>query len=427
VKPSSKHGSQDTPQASWIEEMPSAAPVSHGKVHRTERWLAKRLLEASGNAPISLLLWDGSEVLLTSGSVVGRLRILDRRALRKLVANPDFEFGELYTSGRIEVEGDLAAVLESVYRSQAAGRGWGVAGLVPSLSRRASNTPSRTRENIRHHYDIGNEFYRLWLDQQMVYTCAYYPTGNETLEEAQTAKLDYVCRKLRLMPGERVAESGCGWGALALHMARHYGVRVQAWNLSAEQIRHARDRARREGLEDRVEFIEDDYRNIRGSFDVFVSVGMLEHVGVANYAGLGALIDRVLTPGGRGLIHSIGRDFPLPMNSWIERRIFPGAQPPAISEMMALFEPAGFSVLDLENLRLHYARTLEQWLARYEQAAGRVREMYDETFVRAWRLYLASSLAAFRSGTLQLFQVVFTRNGNNDIPWTRAALYRDGE
>jgi cyclopropane-fatty-acyl-phospholipid synthase len=415
------------PQASWIEEMPGAAPVSHGKVHRTERWLAKRLLEASGNAPISLLLWDGSEVLLTSESVVGRLRILDRRALRKLVANPDFEFGELYTSGRIEVEGDLAAVLESVYRSQAAGRGWGVAGLVPSLSRRASNTPSRTRENIRHHYDIGNEFYRLWLDQQMVYTCAYYPTGNESLEEAQTAKLDYVCRKLRLMPGERVAESGCGWGALALHMARHYGVRVQAWNLSAEQIRHARDRARREGLEDRVEFIEDDYRNIRGSFDVFVSVGMLEHVGVANYAGLGALMDRALTPGGRGLIHSIGRDFPLPMNSWIERRIFPGAQPPAISEMMALFEPAGFSVLDLENLRLHYARTLEQWLARYEQAAGRVREMYDETFVRAWRLYLASSLAAFRSGTLQLFQVVFTRNGNNDIPWTRAALYRDGE
>jgi cyclopropane-fatty-acyl-phospholipid synthase len=415
------------PQASWIEEMPRAAPVSHGKVHRTERWLAKRLLEASGNAPISLLLWDGSEVLLTSESVVGRLRILDRRALRKLVANPDFEFGELYTSGRIEVEGDLAAVLESVYRSQAAGRGWGVAGLVPSLSRRASNTPSRTRENIRHHYDIGNEFYRLWLDQQMVYTCAYYPTGNESLEEAQTAKLDYVCRKLRLMPGERVAESGCGWGALALHMARHYGVRVQAWNLSAEQIRHARDRARREGLEDRVEFIEDDYRNIRGSFDVFVSVGMLEHVGVANYAGLGALMDRALTPGGRGLIHSIGRDFPLPMNSWIERRIFPGAQPPAISEMMALFEPAGFSVLDLENLRLHYARTLEQWLARYEQAAGHVREMYDETFVRAWRLYLASSLAAFRSGTLQLFQVVFTRNGNNDIPWTRAALYRDGE
>jgi cyclopropane-fatty-acyl-phospholipid synthase len=396
-------------------------------VHRTERWLAKHLLEASGNAPITLLLWDGSEVLLTSEPVVGKLWIRDRRALRKLVANPDFEFGELYTSGRIEVEGDLAEVLETVYRSQAASRGWGMAGLVPSLSRRASQTPSRARENIRHHYDIGNEFYRLWLDQQMVYTCAYYPTGNETLEEAQTAKLDYVCRKLRLMPNERVAETGCGWGALALHMARHYGVRVQAWNLSAEQIHHARDRARREGLEDRVEFIEDDYRDIRGSFDVFVSVGMLEHVGVANYAKLGALMDRVLTPAGRGLIHSIGRDYPLPMNSWIERRIFPGAQPPAISEMMAVFEPAGFSVLDLENLRLHYARTLEQWLARYEQAAGQVREMYDETFVRAWRLYLASSLAAFRSGTLQLFQVVFTRNGNNDIPWTRAALYRDGE
>jgi cyclopropane-fatty-acyl-phospholipid synthase len=209
-------------------------------------------------------------------------------------------------------------------------------------------------------------------------------------------------------------------------MARHYGVSVKAFNISHEQIAFARERAGREGLEDRVEFLEDDYRNMSGEFDAFASVGMLEHVGVANYGQLGALVDRVLTPEGRGLIHSIGRDQPMPINAWIDRRIF-HAQPPSIGEMMELFETSGLSVLDVENLRLHYARTLDQWSERFEQSVDRVREMFDESFVRVWRMYLASSIAAFRSGTLQLFQVIFTRSGNNDIPWTRRDLYRDEE
>jgi cyclopropane-fatty-acyl-phospholipid synthase len=412
-----------------VQGLPEPVPPSRGPVHKTERWLTKRLLESAGNPALAIVLWDGTEVKPERQPVIGRLRIHDRRALRKLAINPDLEFGELYCAGRMDVEGDLVQILELLYRALTAARtdGTSLLGLLPAMSRRPRNTLARARENIQHHYDIGNDFYRLWLDEQLVYTCAYYPTQTETLEQAQQAKLDYVCRKLRLQPGEHAVDAGCGWGALALHMARHYGASVRAFNISHEQIAFARERACREGLEDRVEFIEDDYRNMSGEFDAFASVGMLEHVGVANYGQLGELLHRVLKPAGRGLIHSIGRDYPMPMNAWIDRRIFPGAQPPSLGELMEIFEPRGFSVLDIENLRLHYARTLEQWTERFERSVDRIREMFDEPFVRVWRLYLASSIAAFRSGTLQLFQVNFTRGGNNDIPWTRQYLYREGE
>jgi len=185
----------------------------------------------------------------------------------------------------------------------------------------------------------------------------------------------------------------------------------------------AKDRARALGIEGGVEFIEDDYRNISGHFDAFVSVGMLEHVGRDHYQELGGLIDRCLKPDGRGLIHSIGLVRPARLNAWIERRIFPGAYPPSLREMLDVLEPWGYSVLDIENLRLHYALTLAHWLRRFESAQERVTEMYDERFVRAWRLYLSGSQAAFNSGEMQLFQVLFARARSNDVPWTRAYLY----
>ncbi|MET0657252.1 MAG: cyclopropane-fatty-acyl-phospholipid synthase family protein, partial [Steroidobacteraceae bacterium] len=232
-------------------------------------------------------------------------------------------------------------------------------------------------------------------------------------------------RKLRLHPGEQVVEAGCGWGGLALHMAQHYGVKVRAFNISREQILYARERAQVEGLGQRVEFVEDDYRNISGQYDAFVSVGMLEHVGIENYPELGCVIHRSLKPNaGRGLIHSIGRNWWKPMHRWIDRRIFPGADPPSLRQMMDIFEARDFSVLDVENLRLHYARTLQLWHELFEQNAGRVAQMFDERFVRMWRLYLLGSRAAFLSGEMQLFQVLFARGTNNDVPWTREHLYR---
>jgi cyclopropane-fatty-acyl-phospholipid synthase len=282
----------------------------------------------------------------------------------------------------------------------------------------------------------------------MVYTCAYFPTPSATLEEAQIAKMEHVCRKLRLRPGERVIETGCGWGALARYMASRYGVHVRAFNISREQIEYARDRARKEGLSARVEFIEDDYRNVAGSMrpgttiatgsgvittvptcEAFVSIGMLEHVGRDYFPALAQVIDHVLAPDrGRGLLHFIGRNTPAPLHPWIERRIFPGAYPPTLAEVATgVFAPAQLTILDVENLRLHYARTLQHWLSRFDQRVGEVTAMFDDAFARAWRLYLAGSVASFVTGSMQLFQVSFARERDNGIPWTRAYLYDDGK
>lgn len=400
-------------------------PALVGKVFSAEKLLLVRMMESLGNPPLDLVLWDGQAIASANGPPLAQVLIHDRGALLKLIANPELGFGEMYAAKRIEVQGNLVDCLEAIYRSmRGTGRGQIAQKLLAPFSAPLRNTETRARRNIHHHYDIGNEFYKLWLDRNMVYTCAYFPDPAMALEQAQAAKLDHVCRKLQLVAGETVLEAGCGWGALALHMAKHYGVTVKAYNISKEQIAFARERALIEGLDGRVEFIEDDYRNVAGEFDAFVSVGMLEHVGIDQYQALGAVIDASLKQAGRGLIHSIGRDRPSPMTPWIERNIFPGACPPSLSQMMQIFEPFGFSVLDVENLRLHYAKTLEHWLQRYEANIDRVTQMFDPAFVRTWRLYLAGSLAAFRSGDMQLFQVSFNRSGHNGIPWTRQHLYR---
>jgi len=197
---------------------------------------------------------------------------------------------------------------------------------------------------------------------------------------------------------------------------------VRAYNISAEQIAYARQRVKDEGLADQVEYIEDDYRNISGCYDAFVSVGMLEHVGPDHYHQFGEVIERSLATDGLGLIHTIGQNRAAPLSPWFLQRIFPGSYPPTLREMMALFEPWNFSVLDVENLRRHYAMTCEPWLSRFEANRELVREMFDDAFVRAWRLYLSGCIANFQLGELQLYQLVFARPGNNRIPLTRSHL-----
>jgi cyclopropane-fatty-acyl-phospholipid synthase len=419
------NASTDTHEASAAGHARAATAAASAPPTAIERWALVQLLGLAGNPPVRFVLWNGAEVPGSGAAPVARLHIRNRRTLWQLLSNPDLRFGDAYTRGDLEVEGDLVDCLQAMYRAFPAVSEQNrlYRGLQRWRNRVGLNTPAGSLSNIHRHYDTGNDFFRLWLDEQMVYTCAYFPSPTLGLEQAQQRKMDYVCRKLRLQPGESVIEAGCGWGALARHMARHYGVRVRAYNISHEQILYARERAAAERLDTQVEYIEDDYRNIRGQCDAFVSVGMLEHVGHANYSTLGAVIDACLAPHGRGLLHSIGRNQPCPMNAWIERRIFPGSYPPTLREMMGVLEPSGFSVLDVENLRLHYAKTLEHWLARFEARSDEISARYDAAFTRAWRLYLAGSLAAFATGWLQLFQVVFTRSAENAIPWNRAHLY----
>ena len=389
-----------------------------------DRWLLKQITQRLGRSPVKIMLWDAPPEDSPPRSDEVIVRINDRKALLQLLINPELHFGDLYSAGRVDVRGDLLTLLDYAYRY--VDRPGSKARWI-ERGRRLAPDLTESRRNIHHHYDIGNDFYRLWLDREALqYTCAYYPEPTMTIEQAQQAKMHHVCRKLRLAAGERVIEAGSGWGGFALFMAKHYGARVRSFNISREQVTHATEWAKREGLSGVVEFVEDDYRNAAGAggrYDAFVSIGMLEHVGPGNYRALGKLIDDLITPSGRGLIHTIGRDRPDRLNPWIDKRIFPGAYPPTLQQMMEIFGPNRLSVLDVENIRLHYAQTLRAWLERYEENVDKVRSMFDETFVRAWRLYLAGSVLAFVRGKLQLFQVLFARSGRNDLPWTRAHVY----
>jgi cyclopropane-fatty-acyl-phospholipid synthase len=369
---------------------------------------------------VRLELWDGTSSYCDAASPIGTLVVNDRRTLIGLAINPDLEFGESYMAGRLEVRGPLEPVVEALTRLNAPRPSWR-----DRLRVVMPNTLSASRRNVHRHYDLGNDFYKLWLDRDLVYTCAYYENAKMSLDDAQRAKLDLVCRKLRLKPGERVIEAGCGWGALALHMARHYGVRVTAFNISKEQLTYARERADHEGLANQVQFIDDDYRNVRGQYDVFVSVGMLEHVGLRHLRTVADVLRRTVRPdGGRGLLHFIGRDVPVPLNAWIRRHIFPGGYTPTIAEVAArALGPAGMSIIDVENLRLHYARTLAHWAERFALVKDRVRAAYGDEFERAWELYLAGSQAAFATGWMQLFQILFVPRGSAPPSWTRSDPY----
>ena len=291
------------------------------RVRLVDRWLAERVQQMI--EPAAVVSNSGTALRhRRSRDPIGDLLVGDRGTLLGLALDPELWFGESYMAGRLDVRGPLEPVVEALTANAPLNSSW-LQRLRIALSR--DNSLRDARHNVHHHYDLGNPFYQLWLDRELVYTCAYFADPEMSLEDAQIAKLDLVCRKLRLQPDETVVEAGCGWGALAIHMARHYGVKVKAFNVSLEQLTYARERALREGLSDRIEFIDDDYRNVVGKFDAFVSVGMLEHVGLHHYPSLAEVLRRSLKrDGGRGLLHFIGRDVPRPLNAWIRRRIFPG-------------------------------------------------------------------------------------------------------
>jgi cyclopropane-fatty-acyl-phospholipid synthase len=420
------HTSVGTATTATVDTAPGRTVTTPYRPGWIDRWLAARVQRTIAPARVRLELWDRSSPYDATRPPVGDLLVHDRRTLLGLAVNPDLWFGEAYMAGRLDVRGPIEPVVEGLSRLNPLKPSWrsriGRALVIP-------NTLRASRDNVHHHYDLGNAFYQHWLDRELVYTCAYFEHPQMPLDDAQQAKLDLVCRKLQLKPGDTVIEAGCGWGALALFMAKHYGVRVKAFNVSREQLAFARERASREGLEGRVEFIDDDYRNVRGTFDVFVSIGMLEHVGLPHLQSFAEVLRRTLRrDGGRGLLHFIGRDAPCPLNPWIRRRIFPGAYTPTLAEVTTLvLAPAGMSVIDVENLRLHYARTLELWAERYEAAKDSVRQTYGDEFARAWELYLAGSQAAFATGWMQLFQVLFTPRESVPPFWTRAELFRGRE
>jgi cyclopropane-fatty-acyl-phospholipid synthase len=388
------------------------------------RYLVDRLL-AESPVPIEIVYWDGTAVQYGSGRPVHRVIFKNAAAVRRLLSGVSLGFGEGYMNGDIEVEGDLQQLLALPSQFESAN---GRLSFFTSLSEfiasfRNRNTLSGSRRNIAHHYDISNDFYRLWLDKNLQYTCSYFTDPSADLDSSQMNKMDYICKKAGLKEGQSVIETGCGWGGLAVYAAKHYGVRVTAYNISKEQIAYARTLAEEAEVQDRVSFLDADYRSAEGCFDRFISIGMVEHVGKENYRTFVDVIKKTLKGGGRGVLHFIGKITPKKGDAWISRYIFPGGYTPALSEVLIPFEEAGINVRDVENLRLHYAHTLDQWARRFEDNIDSVREVFDERFIRMWRFYLNCSSVGFKWGGLALYQIVFTNGLDNSEELTREYLY----
>jgi len=361
-----------------------------------------------------------------SGPTAG-MAIADARTVRRLVLNPTLAVGEAYMDGGLLPDGcgiyDLIEVL--VLNIMANAKGHPIARLRSALGvirRRIDqyNPAYRARQNVAHHYDLNGRLYSLFLDRDRQYSCAYFPRGNETLEEAQIAKKRHIAAKLCLdRPDLTILDIGCGWGGLALTLARDYGARVTGITLSVEQLAEARGRAAAEGLQDRVSFELIDYRAMDRTFDRVVSVGMFEHVGVVHYRAFFDTVTRCLKPDGVALLHAIGRsDGPGFTNPWITKYIFPGGYCPALSEVLPPLEKSGLIATDIEILRLHYAETLRNWRRRFMANRDTIAAIYDERFCRMFEFYLCGAEIAFRREGHMVFQVQLAHQ-QTAVPLTR--------
>jgi cyclopropane-fatty-acyl-phospholipid synthase len=346
----------------------------------------------------------------------------------KLAINPDLYLGEAYMDGMLVIEhGSLWDLLDICGRNLRLPRTRSSrlvrAGKAALRGIQQYNPARVARRNVAHHYDLSHSLYRNFLDDDLQYSCGYFPEPGLSLDDAQAAKKDHIAAKLLLKPGQRVLDIGCGWGGLALSLAQMEKIDVVGATLSCEQFVIAQQRARAAGLEPRVQFELRDFRKIRGKFDRIVSVGMFEHVGTPHYSEFFEAILRLLTDDGIALIHSIGRmKGPDVTTAWIRKYIFPGGYIPALSQVLPAVERAGLWITDLEILRLHYAQTLRRWRERFLENRDQLRRIYDERFCRMWEFYLAVSEMSFRHGGLMVFQMQLARQ-IDAAPLTRDYMF----
>jgi cyclopropane-fatty-acyl-phospholipid synthase len=391
-----------------------------------KRFVEKGRLTVIDTAGLSHVFGSGKD-----GPAV-TVRMKDESVARAIFFNPELAFPEAYMDDRIVFEGGSGVydllMLFSVNRKalgghpvqQALRNGW------RAVRRwQQQNSIAQASRNIRHHYDISPAFYKLWLDPTMNYSCAYYTHPDNSLEQAQMDKMRHIAAKLRLQPGMTVAEVGSGWGGLACYLAKNFGVTVRSVSLSPEQIAVAKQRAIDEGVADRVEFLEQDYRNMEGTYDRVISIAMMEAIGVQNFDNYFLKLKSLMKPGGFGLVHAIGRMSPPGTTApFIRKYIFPGGYCPAMSELFASLERTGTWVSDCEILRLHYYWTLKAWRENFEKVRDQAKAMYDERFCRMWEFYLISCELGFLHGSNMIYQIMISER-RDDVPVIRDFITDD--
>ena len=392
-------------------------------------WVAD--IRAKANIPARVVLWDGQQHDFgTFSAPQVTLHVKGASALPYLLEPSLDNLGEAYIKGKIDIEGQLSDIINIGY-ALAKNTVTASSGKLARVRRYFNHSKASDKKAIEYHYDVSNEFYQLWLDSNMVYSCAYFEDGTEDLATAQLKKIDHILTKIDLQPGQTLLDIGCGWGALVLRAAQKFGARCVGVTLSENQFALANERVKAAGLQDQIEIRLQDYRDLTGEFDRITSVGMFEHVGRKNLPAYFTKVRQLLKEDGVAMNHGItSSDFnsgetALGGGEFIDKYVFPDGELPHISLALEALQQGGLEAFDVENLRRHYAHTLNHWARNFENAATQAREHVSEEKFRIWRVYLAGCAYAFENDDVAIYQIVCRRAGRRaeTLPWSRRYMY----
>lgn len=390
--------------------------------------LLKSFFEKVSPGDFEVKYWDGEQVRYGTGTPRVKLVFHKPLPLSFNLEDPVLSFGEAYMDEIIDFEGSLEEIIRIAELNKHNLVSNGIKGKAFSAVKTLSGAAARLKQkkNIQHHYDLGNDFFSLWLDETMSYSCAYFKTPQDSLYQAQIQKIDHILKKMQLRPGERLLDIGSGWGWLIIRAAQQYDVQALGITISEEQFRATKERISQLGLSNRVEVKLHDYLDLdekEYQFDKIVSVGMFEHVGKENLPVYMEKVNKLLVPGGLSMLHTISGVKENPVNSWIDTYIFPGGYIPSLRETVWLLAEYDFHPLHIESLRMHYAMTLDRWYENFRNHIDTIEQKFGRRFVRMWSLYLRGCAASFRTSGLDIYQLLFSKGLNNSLPLTLEHVY----